>query len=197
MIDSGAGGADLLFHGRATREMGLVTEDEAAGRGDRSRVRTVRGVGGEGQNAMKVVLGDLQWADWGGVRFHKVRGRWGRGRVGAAPAPRLAFVVAFLWPAGALWVCAATLVHCVSAREPRSAASSQGVIHTQAPNTPNALTPLMTASHPPPPPRGPSSRSVRSSPSRAAWTYLSTRLASSAPTSSTAAAWWWTTPTSA
>jgi hypothetical protein len=74
MIDSGAGGADLLFHGRATREMGLVTEDEIAGRGDKSRVRSVRGVGGEGQSPIKVVLGELEWADWGGVRFEKVRG---------------------------------------------------------------------------------------------------------------------------
>ncbi|GBF96983.1 hypothetical protein Rsub_09780 [Raphidocelis subcapitata] len=73
MLDSGAGGADLLFHGRASRELGLVTADEAAGRGDRSRVRSVRGVGGEAQAAMRVVLGELEWADWGGVRFEKLR----------------------------------------------------------------------------------------------------------------------------
>jgi hypothetical protein len=73
MVDSGAGGADLLFHGRASREMALVTADEIAGRGDRSRVRSVRGVGGEGQDPIRVVLGELEWADWGGVRFEKVR----------------------------------------------------------------------------------------------------------------------------
>lgn len=82
MIDSGAGGADLLFHGRSTRELGLVTQDELAGRGDRSRVRSVRGVGGEGQSPIRVVMGELEWADWGGVRFEKVRGRTGFGGPG-------------------------------------------------------------------------------------------------------------------
>ena len=73
MVDSGAGGADLFFHGRAARELRLVTPDELAGRGDRSRVRSVRGVGGEGQAPVKVVLDELPWAEWGGVRFERVR----------------------------------------------------------------------------------------------------------------------------
>jgi hypothetical protein len=71
MVDSGAGGADLLFHGRATRELSLATRDELEGRS--GRVRSVRGVGGEGQAAMQVLVGELEWADWGGERFDKVR----------------------------------------------------------------------------------------------------------------------------
>lgn len=66
MLDSGAGGADLMFHGRAVKTLNL-----ASTRGD--TVKYVRGVGGSGMANVKAWSGSFAWAEVASVRFSRVK----------------------------------------------------------------------------------------------------------------------------
>jgi hypothetical protein len=64
MIDSGAGGADCIFHARAVEELGLrrlLPPADGAGARSSSRVRGVGGSGGESSGATRAYRGKLEW----------------------------------------------------------------------------------------------------------------------------------------
>ena len=62
MIDSGAGGADCIFHARAVREMNLEKLLPGTKRAS-SRVRGVGGSGGESSGATRAYRGSLDWLE--------------------------------------------------------------------------------------------------------------------------------------
>ena len=62
MIDSGAGGADCIFHARAVREMNLEKLLPGTKRAS-SRVRGVGGSGGESSGATRAYRGRLDWLE--------------------------------------------------------------------------------------------------------------------------------------
>jgi len=66
MLDSGAGGADLMFHGRAVKTLDLPNPRSDS-------VKFVRGVGGAGSSNVKAWGGEFSWAEVAGVRFAAVR----------------------------------------------------------------------------------------------------------------------------
>lgn len=66
MLDSGAGGADLMFHGRAVKSLNL-----GSNRGD--TVKYVRGVGGSSMQNVKAWSGNFAWAEVASVRFDLVK----------------------------------------------------------------------------------------------------------------------------
>ena len=64
MIDSGAGGADCIFHARAVEELGLrrlLPPADGGGARSSSRVRGVGGSGGESSGATRAYRGKLEW----------------------------------------------------------------------------------------------------------------------------------------
>ena len=64
MIDSGAGGADCIFHARAVEELGLrrlLPPADCGGARSSSRVRGVGGSGGESSGATRAYRGKLEW----------------------------------------------------------------------------------------------------------------------------------------
>lgn len=62
MIDSGAGGADCIFHARAVRDMNLEKLLPGTRRSS-SRVRGVGGSGGESSGATRAYRGSLDWLE--------------------------------------------------------------------------------------------------------------------------------------
>ena len=62
MIDSGAGGADCIFHARAVRDMNLEKLLPGTKRAS-SRVRGVGGSGGESSGATRAYRGSLDWLE--------------------------------------------------------------------------------------------------------------------------------------
>ena len=70
MLDSGAGGAGVMFHARASAQYGLLGED---GSGGNSATKSIRGIGGEGASGgMRVMEGDLSFLKVSGARFDNV-----------------------------------------------------------------------------------------------------------------------------
>jgi len=79
MIDSGAGGADVIFHSKAVEEMGLDSLLAPDGRRTSSRVRGVSGANGESGGQTLTYRTTMDWlqladtdADGEPVRFENV-----------------------------------------------------------------------------------------------------------------------------
>ncbi|KAK9832838.1 hypothetical protein WJX81_005582 [Elliptochloris bilobata] len=66
MLDSGAGGVDVMFHERASLSFGLL---EAAG----VKTRFIRGVGGSEVSGVRVQSGNLSFMQLSGSRFERIR----------------------------------------------------------------------------------------------------------------------------
>mmetsp|Transcript_20326 Transcript_20326/g.52029 ORF Transcript_20326/g.52029 Transcript_20326/m.52029 type:complete len:651 (-) Transcript_20326:36-1988(-) len=65
MLDSGAGGADAMFHTRAAAELGLVDDNS-------TNFRYIKGVGGEDMS-VRVQYGELEWMTLSSHRLERIR----------------------------------------------------------------------------------------------------------------------------
>uniref|UniRef100_A0A7S2T4G4 Aspartic peptidase n=1 Tax=Chloropicon primus TaxID=1764295 RepID=A0A7S2T4G4_9CHLO len=70
MLDSGAGGAGIMFHARASQEYQLLEPSELE---SLSNTKSIRGIGGEASSGgMKVIEGKMKYLQVSGARFENV-----------------------------------------------------------------------------------------------------------------------------
>ena len=73
MLDSGAGGAGVMFHARASAQYQLLDEPDEESSNRSNGMKSIRGIGGEsGPGGMKVVEGNISYLQVSGARFENV-----------------------------------------------------------------------------------------------------------------------------